>query len=245
MEYRYAISTDKPVIAFLHKDPGALQAKLTEQTEEGRKRLEEFRKLAQKKMCKYWESPQELGSVVSRSLIMLQKKHPGIGWVRGDQVPSKDATVEILRLRKKIEQLEEELSESQTEAPKGTENLAQGNDIFEISCQFDGIGPDSVTYRWDWITSSTWNQLFSEISPLMLHEANTSALRARLSTFVGKLAAAEVVKDVEYKGYKRPKNFRVDQSDFETVLIQLSALGLISQSVKNRSVESSYAPKPL
>jgi len=237
MEYRYAVSTEKPVIAFLHKDPGVLQAKLTEQSEKGRKQLEEFRHLAQKKMCKYWGSAQELGSVVSRSLIMLQKKHPGIGWVRGDLITSKDATVEILRLRKKIEQLEEELSESQTEAPKGTEDLAQGNDTFNISCSFDSTGPDGATYRWNWITSPTWNQLFSEISPLMLHEANTSQLRARLSTFVEKLVAVEVVKDSDYKGYGSPRNSQVDQSDFETVLIQLSALGLISQSVKNRSLK--------
>lgn len=80
MEYRHAISTEKPVIAFLHKDPTSLPAKHTEQTEEGRKRLEDFRKLAQQKMCKYWSTAQDLGSVVSRSLIMLQKKHPGVGW---------------------------------------------------------------------------------------------------------------------------------------------------------------------
>ncbi|MGZ4978051.1 MAG: DUF4062 domain-containing protein [Methylobacter sp.] len=237
MEYRYAVSTEKPVIAFLHKDPGVLQAKLTEQTEDGRKRLDEFRNLAQKKMCKYWGSAQELGSVVSRSLIMLQKKHPGIGWVRGDQVPSKDATVEILRLRKKIDQLEEELSESQTKAPKGTENLAQGIDAFEISCTFDTIGPINGIYRWDWTVSVTWNQLFYEISPLMLHEANNFNLRARLITFVEKLAAVEFAKNPEYKDYKEIRNPLLNQSDFETVLIQLSALGLISQSLKNRSVK--------
>jgi len=71
----------------------------------------------------------------------------------------------------------------------------------------------------------------------MLHEANTSQLRSRLSTFVEKLVAVEVVKDSDYKGYGNPRNSQVDQSDFETVLIQLSALGLISQSVKNRSVK--------
>lgn len=237
MEYRHAVSTEKPVIAFLHKEPGTLQARLTEQTDEGRKRLEEFRKLAQQKMCKYWSSAQELGSVVSRSLIMLQKKHPGVGWVRGDQVPSKDATVEILRLRKKIEQLEEELSESQTEAPKGTENLAQGEDTFEISFTFESTGPDDETYHWNWDIDVTWNQLFSQISPLMLHEANTAELDERLSTFVGKLAGPKIVKSQHFKGHKRRRNSKVDQSDFETVLIQLSALGLISQSLKNRSVK--------
>jgi hypothetical protein len=237
MEYRYALSAEKPVIAFLHKDPTSLAAKLTEQTDEGRKALEEFRKLAQQKMCKYWTTAQELGSVVSRSLIMLQKKHPGIGWVRGDQLPSADATAEILRLRKQIEQLESEREASQTQAPKGTEGLAQGEDSFEVACKFDSTGPDEKTYGWDWTVTPTWNQLFSEVSPLMLHEANTAQIKARLSEFIGRLAAPEIRKDEEFKGHKRLRNAEVGQSDFETVLIQLSALGLIAQSIKNRSLK--------
>jgi hypothetical protein len=82
MEYQYALKTGKPIIGFLHKDPESLPKKNTEQTEEGQKKFKEFRALAQNKMCKFWETPQELGSVVSRSLIMLQRKNPGVGWVR-------------------------------------------------------------------------------------------------------------------------------------------------------------------
>jgi predicted transcriptional regulator len=237
MEYRYAVSIEKPVIAFLHKDPTSIPAKLTEQTEDGRKRLDEFRKLAQHKMCKYWNTPQELGSVVSRSLIMLQKKHPGIGWIRGDQVTSIDATVEMLKLRKKIEQLEAELEESQIVAPKGAEHLAQGEDKFELSCTFESTGPDHETYNWEWAATATWNQLFSEISPLMIHETNTAQLRSRLSTFVENICKAQVVKDKKYKGHRLLRKVVMNQSSFETVIIQLSALGLISQSVKNRSVK--------
>ncbi|WP_208989755.1 MULTISPECIES: DUF4062 domain-containing protein [Vibrio] len=73
MEYRYAIETEKPVIAFLHKEPDSIPAKFVEQTEEGKKKLKDFRELSQQKVCKYWSTPSELGSVVSRSLIMLQK----------------------------------------------------------------------------------------------------------------------------------------------------------------------------
>ena len=133
MEYRYALKTGKPIIAFLHKDPDALPKKNTEKTEEGQNKFKEFRDLAQGKMCKYWETPAELGSVVSRSLIMLQKKHPGIGWVRSDLVPSQEASLEILELRKQIEQLESQLNAARTQAPPGTEKLSQGEEEFEIS----------------------------------------------------------------------------------------------------------------
>ena len=168
---------------------------------------------------------------------MLQKNHPGVGWIRGDQIPTEDATLEILRLRKKIEQLEFEMSESQTEAPKGTEKLAQGDDTFNLSCTFDTTGPADTTYNWNWAIDATWNDLFSEVSPLMLHEANTTQLQSRLSTFLAKIVPGPVAKSKDYKGHSRLRNVKVDQSDFETILIQLSALGLIVQSVRNRSVK--------
>lgn len=86
MEYRYALEKGKPIIAFLHKDTESLQARKTEKTPDGKKKLDAFRNLLQQKMCKYWESPAELGSVVSRSIVRLIKTNPSVGWVRADQL---------------------------------------------------------------------------------------------------------------------------------------------------------------
>jgi len=166
MEYRYAIEIGKPVLAFLHKDPESIPVKKTESSSEGRKKLDAFRELAQKRMCKYWETPQELGSIVSRSLIMLQKKHPSVGWVRGDQVMSGDASNEILKLRKKIELLEKQIEENKTRAPSGTEQLAKGEETFEIECSFDSTSTDGEIWTWRFPIEATWNDIFSEISPL-------------------------------------------------------------------------------
>lgn len=241
MEYKYALSTDKPVIAFLHKDPGQLPARKTEQSEEGRERLETFRQLAQNKMCKYWTSPQDLGSVVSRSLIMLQKKHPGVGWVRADQVPSADSATEILRLREQIDQLNAQLSSAETEAPKGVENLAQGDDPFKIRCTFETIfkGDFDIdeSYGWDWDANTSWNDIFFELSPLMLEEASASQLKSRLRLFADELLKEQMPEEESFKGHRHISNVDVSQSDFETILIQLNALGLISQSKKARSLK--------
>ena len=127
MEYGYAVEKDKPVVAFLHGDPGSIPNKHVEKTEEGKTKLKAFCDLARRKMCKEWTTPHELGSVVARSLNRLRKVDPGVGWVRGDQVPEHEATEEILSLRKKIDHLESMLGRARTEAPPGTENLAQGD----------------------------------------------------------------------------------------------------------------------
>src|SRR5713226_1242078 len=105
MEYRYAIDKNKPVIGFLHKTPGSVPVDRCEQTEDGRRKLDAFRTFVQKKMCRFWDSPADLGSQVSRSLVKLIKTHPAVGWVRADLVPDVTAAEEILRLRNRIEGL--------------------------------------------------------------------------------------------------------------------------------------------
>src|SRR3989442_777091 len=61
-EYRYALERGKPIIAFLHKDTGALPSKLTEDSPGAKARLEAFRNLCREKTCKFWGTAQELGS---------------------------------------------------------------------------------------------------------------------------------------------------------------------------------------
>src|SRR5207253_8747303 len=53
MEYEYAVSQGKPTIGFIHRDPGSIPVSKTEQSEEGRIKLEAFRELVQQKMGKH------------------------------------------------------------------------------------------------------------------------------------------------------------------------------------------------
>lgn len=49
MEYRYALETEKPIIAFLHKNPDDIKSGFTEKSKEGKEKLEDFRNLAKKR----------------------------------------------------------------------------------------------------------------------------------------------------------------------------------------------------
>ena len=80
------------------------------------------------------------GSVVSRSLIKLMKHEPAVGWVRGDTVPSTDAVAEIVRLQRRVQELESDISRIATQPPQGTEELAQGEDEFEFECGYSRYG---------------------------------------------------------------------------------------------------------
>jgi hypothetical protein len=83
-----------------------------------KKLLEEFRALVEKKMCKYWTNKDELGSVVSRSLIQQIKIKPAIGWVRANLVADESAAQEILKLRRRVEELEKLIPEGAAIRPE-------------------------------------------------------------------------------------------------------------------------------
>ncbi|MCS6046581.1 DUF4062 domain-containing protein [Klebsiella pneumoniae subsp. pneumoniae] len=103
MEYRYALETGKPVIGFIHKDKSNLPAKRCESNPESVEKLKAFEELVKTKLCRFWESPAELGSQVSRSLIRLIKECPAIGWVKGNLVTNDGDAKEILKLKRRIE----------------------------------------------------------------------------------------------------------------------------------------------
>ena len=187
-EYRYAVEKNKPVLAFLHGDTDAIPKKHTEETAEGQEKLRVFCDLVQKKMCKKWKTPHELGSLVGRSLTQLRKNHPGVGWVRGDQVPDREATEEILSLRKQIEHLENKLNEVRTEAPPGTEDLAQGDDTFKILLRAETnldvlalSGQEDFDYwKAPYSAPLRWNDIFYTVLPLMIIESDEAAMRNAL-----------------------------------------------------------------
>ncbi len=235
MEYRYASDMSKPVMAFLHKDQGAIPANKTEQTEEGRKKLDEFEELAKKKMCKYWTSPDNLGSVVSRSLVQLIKNTPAIGWVNANQMASEDATKEILRLRQQVDDLHQEIEQARITAPKGSEELAQGDDKFQTHFTIrSGVFEPEIVDS-DFLT--TWNNIFSAIAPNLIHECSERDMRTSLNNFI----RAENECSVETKPAMMGLNlqeFLIEENDFQTIKIQLRALGLITMSQKkHRSVK--------
>lgn len=237
MEYQYALSINKPTIAFLHKDPGTIQSNKCEITQEGKQKLAAFRALVEKKLCKHWASPAELGSVVSRSLIQLIKTAPGIGWVRADELPDKNATIELLRLRQRVDELEEELARSRTTAPKGTDDLAQGDELHTLQYSFRAY--DNQTHdetNWAGTFQATWNDLFAFVAPLMINEASEPSIQAALNQFVKNKNDDNLARKKDLKLCELDR-FALNREDFQTIKVQLRALGLIVRSEKSRSVK--------
>lgn len=237
MEYRYALEAAKPVIAFLHKDPEALPAKHSEKDPASREKLHLFRALCERKVVRYWQSPAELGSVVSRSLVQLIRSTPAVGWVRGDALAAEAATVEILKQKQRIEELERQLAEARTTPPAGTEGLASGQDTFEVDYSFSAQKMNPyVNTAYSGSIFVTWDEIFAAVAPHMMGEARDATIKKAIEGLVETEARQELAEDKDLKGY-RLRDFEIAGEAFQTIKVQLRALGLITKSVRPRSVK--------
>lgn len=236
MEYEYAVAQNKPIIAFLHKDPSQISVKKTEKSAEGQQKLLEFRELAQQKMCKFWTSPVDLGSVVSRSLVKLIKTNPAVGWVKADLLPDISTAEEILRLRQKIEDLQNQLHEVEESVASETSELAQGDDVFQINFEVGAHLASKYTadFKYSAVCNVSWNDIFSSISHHLIDEASDLALIRAINNFIEQNQIEHLSKVEELQGYEI-KNFKIDDRDFGTIKVQLLALGLIAKSIKKKT----------
>lgn len=104
MEYRYALEIGKPIVSFLIRDIQKLPVRKTDQDQKKLERLAAFQVLAKEKLVRYWETPAELGGLVSRSIEVLKEMKPAIGWIRGN-LPGSAASTEADMLREELRKL--------------------------------------------------------------------------------------------------------------------------------------------
>ena len=112
MEFDYAMSSGKPIIAMLHRHPENLVKKFSESTTEGEERLGLFREKAQDgRLVCYWEDKKDLRAEVIKSLNAMKKDGEGIGWIRADSSLSILESEEIIsRLEAQIKRVAGEKS---------------------------------------------------------------------------------------------------------------------------------------
>ena len=109
-KFDYAVSSEKPIVSFLHKHPGSLSFDKSEQNAENREKLKTFRKKVEEgRTVQYWTTPDELASKVSTSLHALFKSHPAEGWVKGRYATNAG---KLNRLRARISDIEAQLHDA-------------------------------------------------------------------------------------------------------------------------------------
>jgi len=222
MEYDYAVEAGLPVLAFLHGDPGKIVADKTEDTNEGKAALENFReKIKAARHAKHWSFSKELPGLVALGMSSLMKIKPRVGWVRADQAADESAAQEILRLRRKIDELNAHIADTEQTAPPGTGDFARGEEtiLLHFMYQLDGRYRNSAE-------AFSWDDILSILGPILIVQASESALKAKLVEAFSNRFKDRRGGDVSFT-YMRDE-------EFQQVKLQLRALGVIGE-LKDKS----------
>jgi hypothetical protein len=178
MEYDYALSKGIPVLGFVRNGIEDISFRDTEKSEEGRRKLEAFRKKVMSRTCRSYLSPSDLGMAVLKSLMAEARIRPRTGWVRADQARS-DGDIQRERklrdeletaaatneeLERRIEDLEREIRDRAVlhdELPQ--EMLSQGEDLTALTVTFVDGSKRHVSET----VELSWNEIFRVIGPSM------------------------------------------------------------------------------
>ncbi len=100
-EYRYAVSKGLPILVMLHGDRGSIPANKSEESADGKKRLDAFVAAVEtNRLRKTWITPDGLKLAVREALDNAKATKPAVGWVRGDAIASMEALEELNEVRK-------------------------------------------------------------------------------------------------------------------------------------------------
>lgn len=228
-EYDYAKKIGLPILAFVHAAPEQIPAGKTESAEHLRNKLDAFRtKVMKSHPVRHWNTPHELGGLSSRSLIQEIKRNPRPGWIRNDG----ESPVELLKRIDALTQQNLDLKSKLKDASGPSipiEELASGKDKTKLSGTFvasKGDSYDRKRYRWE--AEVTWDEIFRNIGPFLINEANDRTIENELSEFYIKT-------DADLSKY-HVRDHDIYSSSYNDVIVQLRALGLIQIGQKKRGV---------
>lgn len=213
-EFDYALERGLKVLAFLHDEPESIPAGKTERDPVLAERLARFReKASSSRLIKHWKTAQELPGLVSLSLSKTIKTYPAIGWVRGNTSSSTELLQEVNALRKLNDDLRSQLQAKPVEAVSAIPDLAGQDTPFELRGTFKAAWDGS----WQrWTAKLTFAQYFALLAPHLLQHPNDELVQVLLRKAI-----------LEHQG-KTVYEATLDDLPYQTLKVQLKALGLIS-----------------
>lgn len=103
-EFRYAISKEVPVLVMVHEDLTQIVVGKSEDSQSGKKRLQDFIKEAEQgRLRRTWSTGDGLKLAVREALDNAKSTKPRIGWVRGNSAANVETLNELNQVRKENE----------------------------------------------------------------------------------------------------------------------------------------------
>src|ERR1035437_7951164 len=183
-EYDYAVQQGKPVMGFVHRQPGDIPSRNTERDPAVAAKLDSFRAKVQQRMCRHWSNADELGGVVSRSYVQLLKTHPAEGWVKYRYAKTTEELEKINQMHEQIRILEQELARLREIDDHVPANLARGADVVKIG-YFSG---DETHPKDTGVVEVTWNAIFLVVGTACMSLPPEWQVRISMNQWLSELA---------------------------------------------------------
>lgn len=234
-EYDYAVETGVPILGFVHGDPDTIVQGKTDQNDEARKRLAEFRKKVEQRMVKHFTSAAELGGHVTTSLMRAIKTNPRVGWVRGDKAMTAETERELLTLRAELAEAREKSQSLILESNQAIDRskLSQGEDKLRIQLYVSSANYNDDTSLWVQSTVS-WNEILAAIGPSMIDEATEAEVEKKVARCIFRGDISKKHRDAAKKISNR--SLYISDGDFETIIVHFRSLGIIESGTKRRQI---------
>ncbi len=213
LEFKYALSKNKPVAGFIHADPERIELGKTERVPTAARKLEAFKKLVRKNTCAPWTTADGLGLEVAVAIQKLQRDFPAAGWVPSTAAadPARENA-----LRERIASLEADIAALRATPTTIVKNLERGTDIITFVMQYKLSHWEE---RKGTLVKISWDEIFVMAGRYLLTNGPSSNLHSHLDSTIGS-AKLKVKFD----------HATMDNETFRDMVIQLHGLGLLKRN---------------
>lgn len=143
-EYELAVASEVPVLGLLHRNPTEIPKRLCETDPKIQKKLDQFRALVKRRLCRFWTAADQIPGELLASLAHQINRVPRVGWVRADSIASEEAKSEIIGLRKKLEKAEDRIVKFEKSKADQESELASGKDEMRLFGVITGYRLSSI-----------------------------------------------------------------------------------------------------
>lgn len=207
-EFDYAVSKKKTILSFIQSERENIPCVKTDNDDSKREKLERFiKKVYDGRLKKDWKNKDELKYCVIQSVSHAKKTSPAVGYVKADTCNSEELLKQLNSLRIENESLKAKLQEKE-------ENKIYIPDIAEIdeSYDFTGLQRVDVGSKIEKTFSDNWLNLFISLAPNAMEGIDDETAKNIINKYIANKNSI--------------KSFSLSDSSFNTIKIQLIALGL-------------------
>ncbi|WP_111895085.1 DUF4062 domain-containing protein [Acinetobacter sp. MB5] len=182
LEYIYAVSKNKPIIAFIHSDIESRRDVLPKEPDIVQEKFHAFRQILQQEVehIFYFRNLRELELTVRMNMSNMLIRYPALGWVRPQN--TQQLNDEIVVLKEKIKGLEAELAQK---IPDPLLNVRKVNSLDTFDFEYllhayqDGNFKELRLKR-----QMTWLDILQVLSPVFDHPTPEEYFSIRLNDYL-------------------------------------------------------------